>query len=248
MRPPPAGYPAAMRVLLAAAALLWVAVPAAGSAAEQAGHARLSMTVWPQGRESGKPVRQLTLRCGPAGGSHPTPARACRRLYANLAALKPVPRDRVCDTGFYGWQEALVRGTVNGRRVRAAFNRRNGCEQARWARLAPLFRAQDPPTSLQITVWPEGQEERTSYSTSLTCEPAGGTHRSPATACAQLRTIDDPFGPFWLDMPCVLKQSGPQVAIVRGSYRGKPVETRFDRSDSCEARRWARVAFLFAAP
>lgn len=239
-----------MRVLVAAA-LLIVALPAAGSAAGQPGTARLSISVWPDGREGGKPVRRLTLRCRPAGGSHPAPGRACVRLRANLAALKPVPRNRPCDARFYGRQEALVSGTVNGRPIRAALNRRNGCEQARWARLAPLFRLQDPPTSLQIVVWPEGEEAARggkSFSTSLTCDPAGGTHPHPVRACTQLHAIEDPLGPFQLEMPCVLKKSGPQVAVVRGSYRGKPVETRFDRSDSCETRRWERVASLFETP
>jgi Subtilisin inhibitor-like len=236
-----------MRVLVAAALLL-VALPAAGSAAGQAQSARLSISVWPEGRDSGKAVRQLTLRCRPPGGSHPAAARACLRLFANLGALKAVPRDRACVAKFYGRQEALVTGTVNGRRIRAVLNRRNGCEQARWARLAPIFRLQDPPTSLQIIVWPEGQEPARggkSFSTSLTCDPAGGTHPNPARACAQLRASDDPFGPLRTEQPCILVRAGPQVAVVRGSYRGKPVETRFDRSDSCETRRWDRVAALF---
>jgi Subtilisin inhibitor-like len=236
-----------MRVL-AVAALLIVALPAAGSAAEQAVNTRLSISVWPEGRDGGKAVRQLTLRCRPAGGSHPSPTRACARLFANLGALKPVPRDQACIARFYGRQEAVVTGTVNGRRVRAALNRRNGCEQARWARLAPIFRLQDPATSLQIIVWPEGQEPPRggkSFSTSLTCGPAGGTHPNPARACAQLRAIDDPFGPLPTEQPCILVRAGPQVAVVRGSYRGKPVETRFDRSDTCETRRWDRVASLF---
>jgi Subtilisin inhibitor-like len=222
-----------MRVVLVAAALLLVAVPAAGSAAGPSGPTRLSITVWPEGRGDGPSIRQLTLRCRPAGGSHPTPGRACRRLQVNLDALRP--------------HRALLSGTVNGRRVRAAFNRKNGCEIARWDRLAPVFRAQDPPTSLQITVWPEGRGSK-SFMMSLTCDPAGGSHRSPTAACAHLRTIDNPFGPFQLEMPCVLKMSGPHVAVVRGSYRGKPVETQFDRSDSCETRRWERVAILFETP
>jgi Subtilisin inhibitor-like len=232
---------------LAAAALLIVALPVAGSAAGQVATTRLSISVWPEGRDGGKPARVLTLRCRPAGGSHPTPARACVRLQANLAALKAVPRTRACDARFRGPQEALLSGTVNGRPIRAALNRRNGCEAARWNRLAPLFRLQDPPTSLAITVWPEGQAGR-SFSTSLTCDPAGGTHPHPDRACAQLRAIEDPLGPFQLEMPCVLKKSGPQVAVVRGSYRGKPVEAEFDRSDSCETRRWERVASLFETP
>ena len=236
-----------MRVL-AVAALLIFALPAAGSAVGQAQSARLSISVWPEGRDGGKAVRQLTLRCRPPGGSHPAAARACLRLFANLGALKAVPRDRACVAKFFGRQEAMVTGTVNGRRIRAALNRRNGCEQARWARLAPIFRLQDPPTSLQIIVWPEGQEPARggkSFSTSLTCDPAGGTHPRAARACAQLAAIDDPFGPLRTEQPCILVRAGPQVAVVRGSYRGKPVETRFDRSDSCETRRWDRVSTLF---
>jgi hypothetical protein len=234
-----------MRVLVAAALLL-VALPGAGSAAGQAGHARLTITVWPQGRDGAALVRQLTLRCGPAGGAHPAPARACRRLFANLGALKAVPRGQACDSGFYGRQEALVRGTVNSRRVSAAFNRRNGCEARRWARLAPVFRAQDPPTSLQIRVWPKGRGLG-SFGTTLTCDPPGGTHPSPAKTCAYLRTIEDPFGPLPMELPCVLKKSGPEVAVVRGTYRAEPVETQFDRTDSCETRRWERVEILFGA-
>jgi len=34
---------------------------------------------------------------------------------------------------------AAVRGLFRGRRVRATFTRRNGCEVARWSRLAFLF-------------------------------------------------------------------------------------------------------------
>lgn len=235
-----------MRVLVAAA-LLAVALPAAESAAVKADHARLSVSAWPEGRGHGKPVRQLTLRCGPAGGSHPTPARACRRLFANLSALRPVPADRVCTSHYGGPAQAFVSGRVNGGRIRAAFSRKNGCEIARWNRLAPLFRAQDGPTSLQITVWPRGQG-RDSFQTSLTCDPAGGTHPSPVSACARLLAVEDPFGPLPMELPCVLVASGPQVAVVRGSFRWKPVETRFDRSDSCEKRRWDRIAVLFAAP
>jgi Subtilisin inhibitor-like len=140
-----------------------------------------------------------------------------------------------------------VSGRVNGRRVWVRFNRRNGCEITRWDRLAPLFRAQDGPTTLQITVWPRGQG-RDSFQTSLTCDPAGGTHPSPGSACARLEAVEDPFGPLRLELPCVLVASGPEVAVVRGSFRWKPVEARFDRSDSCETRRWDRIGILFAAP
>ena len=128
-------------MLISAAVLLAITFPAVGSAVGASAGTRLAISVWPQGLGAGKPVRELTLRCRPAGGTHPTPRRACRRLYS----------------------------------------------------------------------------------------------------------MDNPFAPVPSDMPCVLGAAGPQVAVVRGRFRGARVDARFDRSDSCEARRWARVAFLFAA-
>lgn len=236
-----------MRVLIVAAALLTFALPAAESATGLSGSTRLSINVWPESRGDGKPVRKLTLRCRPTGGGHPAPGRACRRLFANLGALRPVPAGRACSRQHDGPQQALISGKVSGRRIRAVFNRSNGCEVERWNRLAPLFRAEDPATSLQITVWRQGQGGQ-SFSTSLTCGPPGGTHPSPPSACDRLSAIEDPFGPLPFEMPCKLVASGPQVAVVRGGFRGKPVESRFDRSDSCETLRWDRVAILFIAP
>ena len=54
-------------------------------------------------------------------------------------AFAPVPPATVCSQIYGGPQVAVVRGLFRGRRVRAAFTRRNGCEIARWNRLAFLF-------------------------------------------------------------------------------------------------------------
>jgi hypothetical protein len=45
----------------------------------------------------------------------------------------------MCTQIYGGPQEALVTGTFGGRRVWARFSRRNGCEIARWNRIAFLF-------------------------------------------------------------------------------------------------------------
>jgi hypothetical protein len=47
----------------------------------------------------------------------------------------------MCSMIYGGPQQALVAGTLNGQSVRARFKRTNGCEIARWNRLAFLFRA-----------------------------------------------------------------------------------------------------------
>jgi hypothetical protein len=51
----------------------------------------------------------------------------------------PVPRNVACSQIYGGPAVALVTGSFAGRRVRAVFNRKNGCEIARWNRLSFLF-------------------------------------------------------------------------------------------------------------
>jgi hypothetical protein len=241
-----------MRVLLAVAVLAVVATSTAGAASRQAGKARLTIAVWAQGAGEGKPVRTWTLRCRPAGGTHPSPARACRALFANLSAIRPVSAGQACRRRIAGPQEATLRGSLQGRRVRAAFNRRGTCQIARWQRLGALFPlartpAEQPTTDLRMTVFPEGPDGP-SYVTTLTCDPAGGTHPAPARACNALMDVRAPFAPPESDRACTMIWGGPQVAGVQGLFRGEQVVTRFNRSDGCQIERWDRVAFLFAPP
>jgi hypothetical protein len=89
----------------------------------------LSITIWPQG-PGGKAVHRVVRCPGPA---------YCAKL--TRAAFAPVPADVMCTAIYGGPERALVVGTLNGRRVHARFKRTNGCEIARWNRLAFLFRA-----------------------------------------------------------------------------------------------------------
>jgi Subtilisin inhibitor-like len=96
----------------------------------------LSITVSTSGRE---PSMQWTLRCGPAGGSLPRPAAACTRLLALPDPFAPVPKGIVCTDIYGGPQTARVTGRFRGRTIWASFARRNGCEIARWNRVAFFF-------------------------------------------------------------------------------------------------------------
>jgi Subtilisin inhibitor-like len=110
-------------------ALLAPAAPAAVAAS------RLSITVWPQGRQAAV-VHRYTLACAPARGTVPAPARACtslRRLGA--AAFAKVPPTTACTDIYGGPEQAHVRGLVAGRRVDAWLKRTNGCEIERWNRV-----------------------------------------------------------------------------------------------------------------
>jgi hypothetical protein len=51
-----------------------------------------------------------------------------------------VPKNVACTEIYGGPQVARVAGILRGRRIGASFNRENGCEIARWNRVAFLFR------------------------------------------------------------------------------------------------------------
>ena len=99
-------------------------------------------------------------------------------------------------------------------------------------------------TKLTITVWPDGRDGGSKIWT-LRCSPAGGTLPARARACSRLGTMDAPFVPVPDGVACTQIFGGPQEALVRGSYRGRKVWTRFNRRDGCEISRWNRHAFLF---
>ena len=109
------------------------AAPAASTAAA------VTVTVWPQGKGAHKPVRRWTLRCGPAGGTHPQPRRACAALLADPALLRPLPRDVACTQVYGGPHLGQIRGTVRGSAIRASYSRGNGCEIFRWNALRAVF-------------------------------------------------------------------------------------------------------------
>ncbi|MFK0008247.1 serine protease inhibitor [Paenarthrobacter sp. NPDC090520] len=47
-----------------------------------------------------------------------------------------------------------------------------------------------------------------------------------------------------LDRICTQLYGGPQTALVTGSFRGRPVNSYFSRTDGCEIARWKTMAPL----
>jgi len=95
-----------------------------------------------------------TLTCGPDGGSHPDAAAACAML-ARLAVdgvdpFAPTPKNQPCTMVYGGPDVGTVTGTWNGRKVSATFSKENGCEIARWLRVAPML-----PDNPQISLGPD---------------------------------------------------------------------------------------------
>lgn len=97
-------------------------------------------------------------------------------------------------------------------------------------------------TELEISVSPTGP---TTVWT-LSC-PDGGSLPDPGRACARLEALDDPFAPVPKNVACTMIYGGPQVAAVRGTFRGKRVDATFNRVNGCEIERWNKLRFLFEA-
>jgi hypothetical protein len=125
-----------MRVLLAFALLAALGACSTG-AAQPSEPTVLTITYWPTGPAAGG-KKVWTLRCGPARGTLPRPATACRRLAAGGTRLLAAPSKSQLCTQIYGGPEvARVVGRVRGAPVRVTFTRTDGCQISRWNALSP---------------------------------------------------------------------------------------------------------------
>ncbi|MGF0174842.1 SSI family serine proteinase inhibitor [Streptomyces sp. Marseille-Q5077] len=82
----------------------------------------------------------------------------------------------------------------------------------------------------------------------LSCHPAGGDHPDATGACGALdrgsRWGKDTFAPATRDGFCTMQYGGPATAHVTGTWAGRPVDARYDRSNGCEIDRWDRLVPL----
>ena len=99
---------------------------------------------------------------------------------------------------------------------------------------------------LTVTVRDAGSGADGTYE--LSCHPAGGDHPDAGGACAALdrgtRWGKDTFAPVPQDSFCTMQYGGPATAHVTGTWAGRPVDARYDRSDGCEMARWDQLVPL----
>lgn len=84
-------------------------------------------------------VSEYDLRCAPVGGTHPDASEACAHLERLGGPVGPSPEGTMCTMIYSGPQRATVHGNWRGRPVDARYDRSNGCETARWRRMAPVL-------------------------------------------------------------------------------------------------------------
>ena len=94
----------------------------------------LTVRVDPDGKGP-EPAKQARISCDAEGRGQGCAAAAGLRP----ADFEPTAADIACTEQFGGPQTASVTGTLRGRRVDATFARNDGCEIARWDKLAALL-------------------------------------------------------------------------------------------------------------
>jgi hypothetical protein len=107
----------------------------AAKPAKPAAKVSLTVVVTPS---PGATPKRWTLRCDPAGGTHPDAQAACRDLLDAKNPFAPIPRGIMCPMIVAGPQKATISGTFFGQHVASNFSKA-GCEAARWAKLGVVF-------------------------------------------------------------------------------------------------------------
>ncbi|MHB8060710.1 MAG: SSI family serine proteinase inhibitor [Gaiellaceae bacterium] len=125
-------------ILLPLLLLLLLAAGCGGSASGSSGPTALRITIWPKGKTGSSFT--YTLKCPQGTGTLPNARAACSKLrQVSAKTFAPVPTGTACTEIYGGPQTATVSGRLAGNSISADFNRTNGCEIARWERLAFLF-------------------------------------------------------------------------------------------------------------
>ncbi|MFG2195678.1 SSI family serine proteinase inhibitor [Streptomyces sp. NPDC048639] len=105
------------------------------------GEDRLTITISNSGNRAVD--GRYSLDCHPTGGTHRQARAACDRLDEMVrwgeSPFAPVEPRANCTMMYGGPSTARITGTWAGRPVDARFDRRNGCEIARWNRLRPVL-------------------------------------------------------------------------------------------------------------
>jgi Subtilisin inhibitor-like len=123
------------------AAVVGCGASSAGTSAAPSTDLRISY--FEQGRTEGDPT-VWTLRCDPTAGTLPRRAAACQKLDQMQSPFLPLRKDLQCTQIYGGPEQAVITGTHDGRRVWVLLAQRNGCEIARWRKLAFLVGGVSP--------------------------------------------------------------------------------------------------------
>jgi hypothetical protein len=100
---------------------------------------------------------------------------------------------------------------------------------------------------LTVTYWPAGRGGE-SRSATLECDPDGGSHPDPVSACDALLKNEDALQRVAGDVACTEIYGGPQLATIAGTREGAGVHATLSRTNGCEIARWEALALVVELP
>jgi Subtilisin inhibitor-like len=109
----------------------------AGGAASSAAPAKAALTITVQ-NGIGTTAKHWTLRCDPAGGTHPHPAATCSALLRIHDLFAPPPAHRMCPMILASAKRATFTGTWFGRKIHQTIVD-GGCDLAVWSKLGQVM-------------------------------------------------------------------------------------------------------------
>jgi len=109
--------------------------PSSGAASAPAPKVSLDITV---STTPSAPTKHWTLKCDPAGGTHPDPAAACAVLLKAKDPFAAPPKGMMCPMIRVGTKTAIVKGTYFGKYVDVRFTP-GGCDLAKWNEVGQIF-------------------------------------------------------------------------------------------------------------
>jgi hypothetical protein len=106
-------------------------------------------------------------------------------------------------------------------------------------------RAAPPPSfaDLQVTVDRDGDGGAKAKTLTVRCGPASDSQECAALADMKASDFRPPPG----NLACTEQYGGPEVATVKGTLHGKPVDARFTRINGCEIARWDAASKVLEA-
>jgi Subtilisin inhibitor-like len=102
-----------------------------------------------------------------------------------------------------------------------------------------------PATSLTVDVYLSGKDKGLTQSTTLECDPVGGTNPLSEESCRQLAANPESLDPVPEDAACTQEYGGPDEAHLYGTVQGEPVDAWFSKANGCEIARWSSLEPMF---
>lgn len=110
---------------------------------------------------------------------------------------------------------------------------------------APSYAAKAPGSRLVLTIAAGEKAKPAQHRATLTCSPAGGTHKQPKAACAALNAAKGDPAAITNDGSMCMMIYDPVTVTATGRWKSKPVKFTHTYGNPCELHAATGAVFTF---